>query len=159
MAGVLEQDITDRWAIYNADCIDVLAAIPDESIHASIYSPPFSGLYQYSSNDRDLSNARDYQEFWEHYGFIIREKFRVTMPGRHRQPTLRIQTQRRSPLKHASAPSSQDVPSNGSAEGTFHHLIALFCTVSANTSVLVGLATNFCNEINDLGAFLHLQQA
>ena len=82
MAGVLEQDITDRWAIYNADCIDVLAAIPDESIHASIYSPPFSGLYQYSSNDRDLSNARDYQEFWEHYGFIIREKFRVTMPGR-----------------------------------------------------------------------------
>lgn len=82
MAGVLAQDITDRWAIYNADCIDVLAAIPDASIHASIYSPPFSGLYQYSSNDRDLSNARDYQEFWEHYGFIIREKFRVTMPGR-----------------------------------------------------------------------------
>ena len=73
MAGVLAQDITDRWAIYNADCIDVLAAIPDASIHASIYSPPFSGLYQYSSNDRDLSNARDYQEFWEHYGFIIRE--------------------------------------------------------------------------------------
>ena len=68
MAGVPAQDITDRWAIYNADCIDVLAAIPDASIHASIYSPPFSGLYQYSSNDRDLSNARDYQEFWEHYG-------------------------------------------------------------------------------------------
>lgn len=82
MAGVLSQDITDRWAIYNGDCIDVLAEIPDESIHASIYSPPFSGLYQYSSNDRDLSNARTYEEFWEHYGFVIEEMFRITMPGR-----------------------------------------------------------------------------
>ena len=82
MAGVLNQQITDRYAIYNADCMDVLAAVPDESIHGSIYSPPFSGLYQYSSNDRDLSNARDYDEFFEHYGYVIREKFRVTIPGR-----------------------------------------------------------------------------
>lgn len=80
--AVKEQQITDRWAVYNADCMDVLRAIPDDSIHASIYSPPFSGLYQYSSNDRDLSNARSYEEFFEHYGFVISEKFRVTMPGR-----------------------------------------------------------------------------
>lgn len=82
MAGVLNQQITDRWAVYNADCLDVLAAIPDNSIHATIYSPPFGGLYHYSSDDRDLSNARDYDEFFEHYGFVIREKFRVTVPGR-----------------------------------------------------------------------------
>jgi DNA modification methylase len=82
MAGVLNQQITDRWAIYNADCLDMLAAIPDASIHASIYSPPFGGLYHYSSDDRDLSNARTYEEFFEHYGFVIREKFRVTIPGR-----------------------------------------------------------------------------
>lgn len=82
MAGVLDQQITDRWAIYNADCMDVLAAIPDNSIHATIYSPPFSGLYQYSSDDRDLSNARDYTDFFTHYGYVIAEKFRVTIPGR-----------------------------------------------------------------------------
>jgi DNA modification methylase len=81
MAGVLEQQITDRWAIYNADCMDVLAAIPDDSIHASIYSPPFSGLYHYSSDDRDVSNSTG-ESFWDHYGFIIAEKFRVTIPGR-----------------------------------------------------------------------------
>lgn len=82
MAGVLDQQITDRWAIYNGDCMDMLANIPDNSIHGTIYSPPFSGLYHYSSDDRDLSNARNYQEFFEHYGFVIREKYRVTIPGR-----------------------------------------------------------------------------
>lgn len=82
MTGVLDQQITDRWAIYNADCMDVLQSIPDDSIHATIYSPPFSGLYHYSSDDRDLSNARNYDEFFEHYGYVIREKFRVTVPGR-----------------------------------------------------------------------------
>nr|HPJ20339.1 site-specific DNA-methyltransferase [Actinomycetota bacterium] len=78
MAGVLDQQITDRWAIYNADCMDMLASIPDDSIHATIYSPPFSGLYHYSSDDRDLSNSRDYADFFDHYGYIIREKYRVT---------------------------------------------------------------------------------
>lgn len=82
MAGVLTQQLTDRWAIYNADCIDVLAQIPTESIHGSIYSPPFAGLYHYSSDDRDLSNARTYAEFAEHYGYVLDEITRVTMPGR-----------------------------------------------------------------------------
>jgi DNA modification methylase len=82
MAGVLRQQITDRYAIYNADCMDVIAALPDDSIHASIYSPPFTGLYQYSSSDRDFSNARNYDEFGEMYDFLVREKFRVTIPGR-----------------------------------------------------------------------------
>lgn len=80
--GVKDQVITDRYAIYNGDCMDMLRAIPDESIHGSIYSPPFGGLYHYSSNVRDLSNARSYDEFWRHYGFVIREVMRVTMPGR-----------------------------------------------------------------------------
>lgn len=82
VAGVLNQDVTGRWAVYNGDCIDILGMLPDNSIHGSIYSPPFAGLYQYSSDDRDLSNARNYDEFMDHYGFVIREKFRVTMPGR-----------------------------------------------------------------------------
>jgi DNA modification methylase len=82
MAGVLAQQITDRWAIYNADCMDILAALPDESIHGTIYSPPFAGLYKYSSSDRDISNARTRDEFAEHYGLVIDETARVTIPGR-----------------------------------------------------------------------------
>jgi DNA modification methylase len=80
--AVRDQLITDRFAIYNADCMDVIAALPDDSIHASIYSPPFAGLYHYSSNDRDFSNARDYDEFMEMYGYLVTEKLRVTIPGR-----------------------------------------------------------------------------
>ena len=82
MAGVLNQQITDRWAIYNADALDVMAAMPGESIHASIYSPPFAGLYVYSSSDRDVSNARDYPEFRQHYGMFVAELHRLTKPGR-----------------------------------------------------------------------------
>ena len=82
MGSVKDQLITDRYAIYNADCMEVLAALPDNSIHGSIYSPPFGGLYHYSSDDRDMSNARSYDEFFEHYEYVIREKFRLTIPGR-----------------------------------------------------------------------------
>ncbi|MEO5920471.1 MAG: DNA cytosine methyltransferase [Pseudolysinimonas sp.] len=82
MAGVLNQEITDRFAIYNADCMDVLRVIPSESIHGCIYSPPFTGLYRYSSSDRDLSNARSATEFATHYGLVIDEIERVMMPGR-----------------------------------------------------------------------------
>jgi DNA modification methylase len=80
--GVLDQTLTDRYALYLGDCMEVMPSYPDESIHLSIYSPPFAGLYQYSSNDRDLSNCRNYDEFFEQYEFIVREIARLTMPGR-----------------------------------------------------------------------------
>lgn len=76
------QSITEHYAIYNGDCCEVMATFPDESIHLSVYSPPFGGLYHYSSSERDLSNCRDYAQFFEHYAFVVRELFRVTMPGR-----------------------------------------------------------------------------
>lgn len=82
MAQVTDQLITDRWALYNGDCMEVLPTFPDGSIHLSVYSPPFAGLYQYSSSERDLSNCRDYDEFFEHYGYVVKEVSRVTMPGR-----------------------------------------------------------------------------
>jgi len=82
MAGVIKSQITDRWAIYNGDAMDVMASMPDESIHASIYSPPFAGLYHYSSSDRDVSNARNYAEFREHYGMFVEQLHRLTKPGR-----------------------------------------------------------------------------
>jgi len=80
--AVGDQEVTDRYAIYLGDCIDTMRTLPDEKIHLSIYSPPFCGLYQYSSNERDLSNCRNYEEFFEHYTFVVRELFRLTLPGR-----------------------------------------------------------------------------
>ena len=78
----MNHDITDRWAVYNGDCVEVLADLPDESVHLSVYSPPFCGLYQYSSSERDMSNCRSYDEFFDHYGFLVSEIHRLTMPGR-----------------------------------------------------------------------------
>lgn len=78
----IEQKITDKFAAYHGDCCDILPGLPKDSIHMSIYSPPFCGLYQYSSSERDMSNCRTYEEFFEHYEFIVKELGRVTMPGR-----------------------------------------------------------------------------
>jgi DNA modification methylase len=80
--AVKNQKITDKYAIYNGDCLDVMAALKAESVHLSVYSPPFGGLYHYSSNERDLSNCKDYDQFFEHYAFVVRELARLTMPGR-----------------------------------------------------------------------------
>lgn len=78
----MDKIINDNYAIYNADCIDVMRSMPDECIDLSIYSPPFGGIYQYSSNDRDLSNSKDYDEFFEHYSFVVKEISRLTKKGR-----------------------------------------------------------------------------
>ena len=80
--AVANQNVTDRWAIYNGDCLEVMPKLPDSSIHLSIYSPPFCGLYQYSSSERDLSNCRSYDELFEHYEYVVREIYRLTLPGR-----------------------------------------------------------------------------
>lgn len=80
--AVKDQQITDRYAIYNGDCIEVMEQLPGESVHLTVYSPPFAGLYQYSSDDRDMSNCINYDEFFDHYGFCIDQIRRITMPGR-----------------------------------------------------------------------------
>lgn len=80
--AVVTQEITEQYALYNGDCIEVMAGLPKEKIHLSVYSPPFGGLYHYSSNERDLSNCVDYQQFFEHYAFVVKELHRITMPGR-----------------------------------------------------------------------------
>ena len=80
--AVADQEITEKYAIYNGDCIEVMGSLPDASIHLSVYSPPFGGLYHYSSSEKDLSNCRDYTQFFEHYAFVVRELARLTMPGR-----------------------------------------------------------------------------
>ncbi len=79
---VQDQLITNTHALYCGDCVEVMADLPNASIDFSIYSPPFRGLYNYSSSERDMSNCRNKEEFFEHYEFAVREVARVTKPGR-----------------------------------------------------------------------------
>jgi len=80
--AVNEQVINDNYAIYLGDCVEVMKDLKKESVHLSIYSPPFGGLFHYSSSERDLSNAKDYNQFFEHYRFVVEEIFRLTHSGR-----------------------------------------------------------------------------
>lgn len=80
--AISEQDVRDSYAIYCGDCMEVMQTLRPETIHLSIYSPPFGGLYTYSSDPRDLSNSLDHDEFWAHYAFVIQEIHRLTIPGR-----------------------------------------------------------------------------
>lgn len=77
----VDQVVTDKYAIYQGDSCELILAIPDESIDFGIHSPPFEGLYKFSNSDRDISNNEG-AAFWEHYGFLISEIFRITKPGR-----------------------------------------------------------------------------
>jgi DNA modification methylase len=76
------QVITDKYALYNGDCCQVMPTLPDQCVDLSIYSPPFCGLYNYSSDERDLSNCSSYDEFFKHYEFVVGEIARLTKPGR-----------------------------------------------------------------------------
>lgn len=77
-----QQLITDRYAIYNSDCMEVIPELADESIDLSVYSPPFAGLYNYSSSERDFSNCESKEQFLEQYDYLIKEMSRITKPGR-----------------------------------------------------------------------------
>lgn len=79
---IKNQVITENYAIYESDCMYVLPTLPDNSIDLSVYSPPFAGLYNYSSSPNDFSNCEDKEQFLEQYEFLIKEMARVTKPGR-----------------------------------------------------------------------------
>lgn len=79
---VINQCITDRFAFYNGDSAEVLKTIPENSVHYSIFSPPFASLYTYSNSERDLGNCRTTEEFYTQFKFIVDELYRVIMPGR-----------------------------------------------------------------------------
>jgi len=72
----------DGWTLHLADCVEVTAEIPADSLHYTIYSPPFASLYTYSNSDRDMGNCKDHETFYEQYRFLVRELYRATMPGR-----------------------------------------------------------------------------
>lgn len=80
--AVIDQTITNQYALYNGDSIEGMSELPDECIDVSVYSPPFCGLYNYSSSERDLSNCKSYPEFFEHYRFAVEQIARITKSGR-----------------------------------------------------------------------------
>ena len=80
--AVDDQIVTDDYALYLGDCVSVMADLPAESVGLSVYSPPFGGLYNYSSDERDLSNCDSYDQFFEHYAHVVRGVARLTVPGR-----------------------------------------------------------------------------
>lgn len=81
--AVADQSLAERYALYNGDCCEVIPSLRDASVGLSVYSPPFSGLYNYSSLEEDMSNCRDDDEFMRHYEFLVSHIARVTKPGRH----------------------------------------------------------------------------
>lgn len=79
---VIKQKISEFYSMYQGDSVEVLKGIPSDSIHYSIFSPPFASLYTYSNSDRDMGNSKSDLEFQEHFKFLVAELFRVTMSGR-----------------------------------------------------------------------------
>lgn len=73
---------TDRYSLYNGDCVDVVSKLPSDSIHFSIFSPPFANLYIYSNDLRDMGNCKDTTEFFQQLDFLTPELYRVLVPGR-----------------------------------------------------------------------------
>lgn len=82
MGSVIDQVVTEKYAIYNGDTVDVCGGLPDESVDFIIYSPPFASLYTYSNSDRDMGNVKDDAEFFEHFRYLVADLYRVLKPGR-----------------------------------------------------------------------------
>jgi DNA modification methylase len=80
--NVLDQTVTDKFALYHGDCIDVVRGLPSESVHYTIYSPPFASLYTYSASPRDMGNCASHDEFFAQFRYLAPELLRVTKPGR-----------------------------------------------------------------------------
>jgi len=78
----INQVVTDRYALYHGDCVEVLRGLPDHSVGYSIFSPPFASLYTYSNSPRDMGNVRSDEEFFAHFDFLIAELRRIMKPGR-----------------------------------------------------------------------------
>jgi DNA modification methylase len=82
MTNVIDQVLAEMFALYHGDCVDVVRGLPDDSVHYSLFSPPFKSLFTYSNSNRDMGNSRSSLEFARHMRFLIRELHRVLVPGR-----------------------------------------------------------------------------
>jgi DNA methylase len=79
---IKNQYVTSNFSLYNSDCVQVVAELPENSIHYSIFSPPFASLYTYSDSESDMGNCKTDEDFYTHFRFLVRELYRVLMPGR-----------------------------------------------------------------------------
>jgi len=79
---ILDQTVENNWAMYHGDAVEVIKGLPDQSIHYSIFSPPFSNLFTYSNSERDIGNCKNDEEFYKHFTFLVKDLFRVLKPGR-----------------------------------------------------------------------------
>ncbi len=82
MSAVLNQQHGENWSLFHGDCVEVLAGLPESSIHLSIFSPPYASLYTYSNSDRDLGNSATDAQFYQHFDHVVAGLHRVTKPGR-----------------------------------------------------------------------------
>lgn len=80
--AVINQQVKEKYALYQGDSCEVVKSIPDSSVHYSIFSPPFASLYVYSNSERDMGNSKTHSEFYEHFKFLVAEIMRITIPGR-----------------------------------------------------------------------------
>lgn len=80
--NIIDQYQGKNFTAYNADCVDVVSELPENSIGFSVFSPPFASLYTYSDSDRDMGNCKDYSEFFKQFGFLVQSLYRITRPGR-----------------------------------------------------------------------------
>ncbi len=80
--NILSQLLENNYALYNGDSCEVIKEIPTESVHFITFSPPFSSLYTYSNTERDLGNCKNYNEFFDHFTFLVSELLRVLKKGR-----------------------------------------------------------------------------
>jgi len=79
--AVIDQDIGEKHALYNGDCVEVLAGLPAASVDYSIFSPPFASLYTYSNSPRDMGNCRNDAEFFEQFDYLVQQLLRTMKPG------------------------------------------------------------------------------
>jgi len=81
--NVLDQKSGNDWVLFHTDCVPAVANMKDDSVHFSVFSPPFPSLYTYSASERDMGNCANHSEFFAQFQFLLGELQRVTMPGRN----------------------------------------------------------------------------
>lgn len=72
----------DMFEFHNGDCVELIDLIDDNSLDFSIFSPPFSSLYTYSDNIRDMGNCDSDEEFFRNYRYLLAKLFKKIRPGR-----------------------------------------------------------------------------
>ena len=82
MKNVINQKVTDNYAIYNGDCVEIIQELDNESVDYSIFSPPFPELFTYSDSPNDMGNCKDYNEFFVHFEFLVKQLYRIMKVGR-----------------------------------------------------------------------------